>query len=502
MVDQPAELPDLKGNAVRGSLWNFAGGSIQGIAQIVSVAFLARMLTPAEYGIATAAFVAIGLLEVVSRLGVTPAIVQKPTLTQTDIASAAWAILGASVLLAALVSLVSPWVNTLLALHPDEKAIPLLALQLPLYSLGAISLGLLQRNVAFKRIIVIDTVSFLTGTVGTSLTLAFLGFGPYSIILGNLATTAIATLGYRVSWRHSWSLANVHEIPASLARLLRFGMTYSVGELGAWLAVNAGKFIIANRLGAASLGIFGRAFQLLISASDLVGGVVERVLFPTFSRIQHDLTRVRSGQVQATSMVTLLTILGATLVWWNADDIVHILFGPGWERMIFPLQVLGLGLVPRASCELSFSLTRAMGRVSVPAMLQWVYSALVVAGALIGSTWGINGVAVGTTTAIFIHHTAMLIYTNRCVPGLLPHMLRMYLRFIPLTLAANVAGAVTAASVIPLPIVLRVVTISAAAMISAGAVVLVLRRAFELEIRTFGSIVSSVSQKRADPRSH
>src|SRR5699024_9309779 len=157
----------------------------------------------------------------------------------------------------------------------------------------------------------------------------------------------------------------------------------------------------------------------------LVGGVVERVLFPTFSRIQHDHTRVRNGHVQATSMVTMLTILGASLVWWNAGDIVRILFGPGWEAMIFPLQILGLGLVPRASFELSFSLTLAMGRVRVSALLQWLYATEVVIGALIGSAWGISGVAVGTTIAVFIHHTAMLLYTNRCVRGLLPHMVRM-----------------------------------------------------------------------------
>src|SRR5699024_6843869 len=126
---------------------------------------------------------------------------------QTDIVSAAWAIFAASLLLAALITVLAPGVNALLDLHPGEKAIPLLALQLPLYSLGAISLGLLQRNVAFRRIILIDTGAFLAGTVGTSLTLAFLGLGPYSIIIGNLATTAIATTGYRLSWKHSWSIS-------------------------------------------------------------------------------------------------------------------------------------------------------------------------------------------------------------------------------------------------------------------------------------------------------
>lgn len=496
MVGQPAEHPDLKGNAVRGSLWNFAGGSVQGIAQIISVAFLARMLTPSEYGIATAAFVAVGLLEVISRLGVTPAIVQKPTLTQTDIVSAAWAIFAASLLLAVLITLAAPWVNTLLDLHPDEKAIPLLALQLPLYSLGAISLGLLQRNVAFRRIVIIDTMAFLAGTVGTSLTLAFLGFGPYSIILGNLATTALASSGYRLSWKHSWSFAELQGIRASLARLLSFGMTYSVGELGAWLAVNGDKFVIANRLGAASLGIFGRAFQLLISASDLVGGVVERVLFPTFSRIQHDHKRVRNGHVQATSMVTMVTILGASLVWWNAPDIVRILFGPGWEAMIFPLQILGLGLVPRASFELAFSLTRAMGRVRIPALLQWVYAVEVVIGALIGSGWGIGGVAVGTTIAVFIHHMAMLFYTNRCVRGILPHMIRMYLRLVPLIVAANVSGAIVAARVSDLPIVLRVATVSFAIVVPAAGIVWLLRRAFEVEIDAFVVIASNVLRRR------
>lgn len=493
--------PNLRKTAVRGSIWDFFGTGLQAVAQVASLAVLARLLDPYEFGVATTAIITVGFLSMLSQLGVSAAIVQKEAVDDHDVATAAWLAIMTGLLLALGLYFATPIINPLLGLSPDAEIITLFSIQLPLLSLGAVPLALLQRRLQFRRIVGIQTSAYLLGVVGVSIVLALLGAGAYSIVWGNLISTCITVAGCIRFAPHKWAVGDFRTFCRSSIALIRFGIPYSLGNLGTWFAGNSDKLVVTNQLGVATLGAYGRAYQLIAAGADLIGGVVDRVLFPALSRIQHDQVRMRNAYVKVSAIVTLASSVGTVTLVWGSTSVVALMLGAGWESTILPLQVLSVALLPRASYKLSNSLVRAVGRVSGLAVRQWVYAALALAGALLGSQWGVAGVAVGTAGAIFIHHAVMLLYANSACPGLLRQMLKLYARCLPPLVVMNLAGFGVNRIAEPLPPAIQLVVLVIGIVGAGGAWMLVFRRAYGEELQLISVLWTEVLPSRLTPNS-
>jgi PST family polysaccharide transporter len=226
---------------------------------------------------------------------------------------------------------------------------------------------------------------------------------------------------------------------ASARRLLGFGSAYSVAQLGNWTANNGDNLVVASLLGPAPLGIYARAYQLLVQPANLIGSVADKVLFPTMSRIQDDHVRLSRAYVTANSLIAMLTLPAGVLLFVLAPEVVAILLGPGWEAVVLPLQIFAVVLLPRTAYKISGSLTRATGAVVGGALRQWIYAGLVVVGCAVGSRWGINGVAVGASLAIVLHTAIMLKFSARIQRGLVARVLAAYAKSLPLALVVAAA---------------------------------------------------------------
>jgi O-antigen/teichoic acid export membrane protein len=239
--------------------------------------------------------------------------------------------------------------------------------------------------------------------------------------------------------RHEVRPRRPSAILASARRLLGFGSAYSLSQLGNWMATNTDNLVVASLLGPASLGIYARAYQLLVQPAVLIGSVADKVLFPAMSRIQDDHRRLSRAYVTANSLLAMLTLPASVLLFVLAPEIVAILLGPGWEAVAVPLRIFAVVLLPRTAYKISGSLTRATGAVLGGAVRQWIYAGEVALGCAIGSRWGINGVAVGASVAIVLHTVVMLKFSARLQRGLVTRVLGAYAKSLPLALAVAAA---------------------------------------------------------------
>jgi O-antigen/teichoic acid export membrane protein len=256
--------------------------------------------------------------------------------------------------------------------------------------------------------------------------------------------------------------------------------------LGNWLANNGDNLIIASTLGPFALGIYSRAYQLLVHPANLIGSVSDKVLFPAMSRIQDDHVRLSRAFVVANSLIAIVTVPASVLLFVLAPEVVRVLLGSHWSAAIVPLQLFALVLLPRTAYKISGSLTRATGAVFGGAWRQWLYAAEVVLGALVGSQWGIVGVAAGASIAIVLHTATMLVFSARLSQGLVGRVLRAYVKALLPALGA-------VATAWPLATWLRegsthdIVTLLATGTVgtlSAGLVVLLCSRWFPAEVAT------------------
>jgi PST family polysaccharide transporter len=353
-------------------------------------------------------------------------------------------------------------------------------------------MGLLQRNLKFRKLAMVDISSYAVGYVGVSITLAALGAGPYALAWGQLIDTGLTAVGYFALSRVRWTPQSPRALFENARGLLKFGLSYSLGQVGSWVAINGDNFIVANRLTTQTLGVYGRAYQLLASPANLIGGVADKVLFPAMSRVQGDPPRMVRAYVAACAFVALATVPASIILFLGAPEIVGILLGGKWTAVIAPLQIFALVLLPRTSYKISGSFTRARGAVLGGSTRQWLYACEVVVGCLIGSRFGVVGVATGASVAITLHWLTMIAFSATVSKGLWAQLGVAYLRYVPLA-AVDVALGLLARSVTE-PFVdsrlLTLVTVVVAVLAGTALVVAVARRAFAEEIALLRTIAS------------
>jgi O-antigen/teichoic acid export membrane protein len=428
----------LTGQTFRGLSWSFLGAISQAVLQFAAIAALSRLVTVQEFGTAAAAALVTGLALTLSQLGAGAAIVQARELDRDDVASVF--VLGSALgfLLAGLLVAVAPLLGPLVGLPRGSSYLQLLSLVLVLGSMNVVSTGLLQRRMRFRALALVDFVSYAVGYLGIAVVLAAAGFGAVSLIWGQIVQAAVSTVVSYALVRHDVRPRRLSVMVKKATRLFRFGSAVSLSQLGNWMAVNGDNLVVAHTLGPSPLGIYTRAYQLLVQPAVLIGSVSDKVLFPAMSRIQDDHRRLARAYVGVNSLIAMLTLPASVLLFVLAPEIVAVLLGAGWEQVASPLRVFAVVLLPRTTYKISGSLTRATGAVLGGALRQWIYATEVVLGCAIGSLWGINGVAVGASVAIVLHAGAMLKFSARLQRGLVGMVLSGYAKSLPL--AAGVAA--------------------------------------------------------------
>jgi PST family polysaccharide transporter len=256
---------------------------------------------------------------------------------------------------------------------------------------------------------------------------------------------------------------------ASFVELMEYGVGQSITRMGVILASQADNLVVGRWLGAAALGIYSRAYQLMQVPTGLVVDVLDKVLFPTMARVQDDSRRLASAYLRATAALVLVMLPAGVVAAVLAPELIAVAFGSRWEALVSPFQVLALGMMLRAGIRTSDSLLRATGRVYRRAWRQWLYAGLVFFGAWVGLRWGVTGVAVGVLGALLINYLMMAQVSLSALQVSWTRFAQAQLPALRLTLVIALVTAATTAGVrhFELPPLVGLVAGSAAAAITA-----------------------------------
>ena len=330
-------ISSLGTRTLRGMFWAY-GSYVGGRALVlVSVAILARLLSPADFGLVAFALTVTALLDTVADLGVSQALIVAPEKDVNRRANTAWTVsvlLG--VVLAALTAALSPLAGLAFGRSDVAPLLAVLALNFPLRALRITHFALAQRAIDFRTRTVAEMADVVVrGTTGVAL--AFAGAGAWSLVAGYLAGTAAMTIAL-------WLLVPFRPRPrierAALPGLLRFGGAITVLDILSALIANIDYVLIGRVLGAADLGLYTLGFrlpELLIMNLSVVAGLV---LFPSFAGLDRRamgdafLTSLRYTLMVAVPVAVALAVL--------AEPLVLTLFGDRWSASVDVMQVLVL----------------------------------------------------------------------------------------------------------------------------------------------------------------
>ena len=394
----------MRRDTVRGLLWTGWGKAAQAVLQLLVVAVLARLVSPAEFGVVNAVMIVIGFSAIFSRVGLGPALVQRRQLDERHVATAFVASPLIGVLVGAAVWASAPVVAHLFRMDGVTTMLRVLACVFPIKGLGAIGEALLERELRFRWLANLEVASFAIGYGGVGIVTALLGWGAWALVAANLGESIVKTGVLLVARRPPRRLFIERR---ALGELLHFGGGFTIGRYFNYLALQGDNLVVGRWLGPLALGLYGRAYQLMANPAALFGDVLDKVLFPTMARVQDDRTRLRDTYRRGVTVIALIMLPASVAAYVLAPELIRIALGPMWSGVVTPFRFLAIGMLFRTSYKMSDAVARATGDVYRRALRQVLYAALVIGGAMVGQRWGVAGVALAVTLALAANFVVM-----------------------------------------------------------------------------------------------
>jgi PST family polysaccharide transporter len=398
------EPDNLQRRTVSGLLWTGGSSVVKALLMIIVLGILARQLTPRDFGVVGAALVVVAFSEVFSRLGIGQTLVQRPELELRHTQTGFMAATAASIVMAGLLWVLSPLVADFFGIPGVEPVLRALTLLFPLRSMATVAESRMRRDLRFRWLANLDIITSglvygLVAIVG-----ALVGMGVWALVVGHLAAASFKTSVLLVA--HPPRLRPWPD-RSSMKDLLQLGGGFTAGSIANYVAQQGDNVLVGRLLGAASLGVYGRAYQLMAMPANLLGGVLDIVLFPAMARVQDNRRALAAAYRRGVAAIALLAGPASATLAVLGFEIVHVVLGSQWSGAVAPLQILALGMVFRTSYKMSESISRATGAVYRRAWRQWIYAVLVLLGVSIGRRWDLAGVAWGVLGALTVNYFLM-----------------------------------------------------------------------------------------------
>jgi O-antigen/teichoic acid export membrane protein len=380
----------------------------QGVRLLVSLA-IARLLTPAEYGVTAIILVFVGIAEVLINSGFAKAIIQKPQPSQLELCSVFYFNVGISLVCAAILSACGPF---LASFYKNPILAPLaivMSLDFVISALGLVQNTLLTKQLDFKtQFWARLTGTVLSGVVGIGMALG--GCGVWSLV-GQCLTANGATVA--CYWLHrSWRPALVFQLKA-LRPMFSFGSKLLASALIDVLFKNLYVLIIGKAFSARELGFYTRAQQFQQLPVDNICNITERVLFSSFASIQHDkehLRRALRKTVTSLSMVVFPVMVGLALV---ARPLVLAALTDKWAGCIPYLQLLCIAGAFYPVQLINLNALTAQGRSDLFLRLEIIKKCILLLAVAVTWKWGILAMIYGQIAVVFVCYFLNSYYTGR-----------------------------------------------------------------------------------------
>ena len=380
---------DLRQRVARGLLWTMADNWGRQLLGLIVFIVIARFVTDAELGLVALAAVFVNFAQIFVDQGMGDALVQRRTVTRSQIDTAFWISLAVGAVLTAAGILLAIPLATLLG-EPDLAPIlAALSFMFVLTALSTIQIALLRRELAFRSL-ALRSLLAIGGGGAVGIAMAVAGYGAWALVGQQLTTAVLAALTlWRVShWRPSRRVSR-----ADWRELFAFGRNVVGSDVLHFLSRNTDNLLIGVVLGPAALGIYAVGYRMLDAANSLLIGISRKVAFPAFSRLQHSQDRINRAFFRASRLSGVLIIPGYVGLALTASELIPLVFGSQWAAAGPVAAVLFLVGPVLGISSFSSALLNASGHPEVVFRLRLIGATTNVVGFFIAVWFGILAVA-------------------------------------------------------------------------------------------------------------
>ena len=375
--------------------------------QIVSTVLLARLLTPADFGVVAMVTTFSLLLLNAGLNGLTEAVLQCDHIDHSIASNLFWI----AVATGAVGSLLFVGAAPLIArLFGDPRIVPVaaaLSLSIFFTSTQVLHRALLMRSMRFAEVHGIVAASRVVSLIATIM-LAWLGFGYWALVIGALLQPVGESIG-------AWVLCRWRPGPPQRLAGTRPAVRFALHVYGRfslnYFARNLDNVLVGWRFDAVVLGYYKKAYDLF--ALSTIFSSFTAVIVSALSRFRQDAAQFRRHVLSTISIAAFLGVGMGAVLSLTGRDLIRLVLGAGWE----PAGDVFVYFAPGVASTFVYSvhgwILLSCGRSD--RLLRWAGVELAVTGVffVLGLQWGAVGVAAASTAAVSLLVLPALWYAGR-----------------------------------------------------------------------------------------
>jgi len=380
---------DLKGRSVRGGAWTITSQGMQFVIASTSTVVLARILTPADFGLVAMVVAITGLGQAFADLGLSEATIQSPKISHGQVSTLFWVNVGIGAILTILTMCLAPVLAWFYKQPSVEEITLVISLTFLICGLRVQHEAILRRQMRFSALAFRDIVSLSLGVL-VAIVMALRGAGYWALVAQPLTTnfSQVVLTWLMVKW-----MPSLPRRDTKIRSMLTFGGSVAASYLIINVNRSADNALVGWYCGAGPLGLYSRAYNLLMLPVRQLSAPAGAVVVPAFSRIQDDPERFARYYLRVVNLITWIAAPVFGFLFVAAKPVVALVLGPQWKGAAPVFQILAISALAQLLLESTIWLFISQGHSNRLLKLLLMVCPVIVVSFAIGLPFGIEGVA-------------------------------------------------------------------------------------------------------------
>lgn len=402
----------MASKTVNGLFWSSMERlSVQG-AQFVLSLFIARILSPSDYGLVAMLGIFMAVAQTFVDSGFSNALIQKQGRTDVDYSTVFFFNIFIGVAMYLLLFFTAPFIASFYSQPQLETIIKFVGLNLILSSFCAVQRAQLTISLDFKKqaIISFSTVA-ISGGIG--IWLAYHNYGVWTLVIQGLLTNLLALI---LLWGSTRWIPHLCFSKESFKELFGFGSKLLAGGLLHTIYLNLYSLVIGKYFSSADLGNFNRATSLAQYVSVNITSIITRVTYPIECQIQHDneeLQRKFFMFIRMTAFIIFPLMIGLCVL---ADPLIRVILTDKWVHAVPYLQILSIAYMWDPISRLNWDLLNVKRRSDYSLRSEIIKKLIAITILVITIPFGITIMCVGIAAYALCDIYVLTRFTKRLLP--------------------------------------------------------------------------------------
>ena len=367
---------------------------------------LARLLTPQDYGLIGMVVIITNFAGMFQYMGLSTATVRWSELNHKQVSTLFWINLGLSAAIALLTLASAP----LAAWFYREPRLVWItsgyAVSILLTGMYIQHEAILMRQMRFAAVAIVEIAALLIG-FASAIVAAWYGAGYRALVLNQLVMTLVTLFGIWAvcRWRPGLPTPGV-----GVRSMLSYGGNLTGFNFMTYLARNLDNVLIGKFWGAYQLGMYSRAYQMLLMPMQQINAPLVAVAVPALSRLADSPERYRAAFLKILEKIAMITMPGVVFMIATSDWLVLFVLGPQWREAGRIFMLLGVAAIVQPVTRTALWLFTTQGRTRE--IFRWglIGGVISIVSIVAGLPWGATGVAASYAVTDLLVATPLLFW--------------------------------------------------------------------------------------------